>query len=153
MAEDFARVVLGEGDEQQLTDLEPDDYVEFVGSVNGQPIAVRFYRPEDSEPVQPTARVYLDLSTSVLTEGEMTAIIEAPPRVIVHDYGAWVHVPPAEHDEDPLDPSGEGWEDFPLLNAVLRAPASAARTGSTSTATATTSCPTCPPSTGNEENE
>lgn len=72
-------------------------------------------------PDEPTLRIYLDLSTSVLTEGEMNTIIEAPPRVILHEYGAWVHVPPEEHDEDPLDPEGEGWEDFPLLNAVLRA--------------------------------
>lgn len=73
----------------------------------------------------PTPRVYLDLVTSVLTEQEMNELGAAPPRVILHEYGAWVHVPPVEGweaGEDPLDPNGdEDWEDFPNLNAVLRA--------------------------------
>lgn len=57
----------------------------------------RFPLTRDDEP---TSRVYLDLSTSVITEREMNVIEACPVRVIRHEYGAWVHVPPVE-------PSGE----------------------------------------------
>lgn len=63
-------------------------------------------------------RGYLDLRTKMLPENEWSEITGAPPRVIEHGYGAWVHVQPAGPDIDPLDE--EDWEDFPRLNAVLR---------------------------------
>lgn len=51
---------------------------------------------------------YLDLSTAHLTEAEMFALTanfpaldDAGPRVIVHDYGAWLNVPAAD------DPAAE----------------------------------------------
>lgn len=74
------------------------------------------------DPNEPTGRIYLDIANSMLTEREMNEIGTAPPRVILHEYGAWVHVSPDEHDDDPLDPAAdEEWADFPNLNAVLRA--------------------------------
>lgn len=70
-----------------------------------------------------TPRIYLDLSTSVVTELEMAHITEAPPRVIPHEYGAWVHVPPVDGDEDPLAVDYESdentWAAFPNLRKVL----------------------------------
>lgn len=57
---------------------------------------------EPVSPHEPTKHIYLDLSTSVITEREMHIIAACPVRVIPHEYGAWVHVPPAEHDEDAL---------------------------------------------------
>lgn len=49
MTDQHIRVYLAEGDEQQLADLVPDDYVEFAGSINGADIPVRFYRAEVDE--------------------------------------------------------------------------------------------------------
>lgn len=51
---------------------------------------------------EPTPRIYLDLITSVISQREMDVIEAAPVRVIRHEYGAWVHVPPVESGEDPL---------------------------------------------------
>lgn len=75
------------------------------------------------KPAGPTHRTYLDLSTSHLPAAEMDSIESAPPTVIPHAYGAWIHVPPAEADDDSLDLSDEltalGWEDFPHLHQLL----------------------------------
>lgn len=49
MAENFVRVHLAAGDEQQLTSLDPDDFVQFGGSINGQPIDVRFFSAEPDQ--------------------------------------------------------------------------------------------------------
>lgn len=72
---------------------------------------------------------YLDLSTGHITQEEMEAMLEAAhrrvgsesddsilPTLILHDYGAWVHVP----DPD-LEPEGETSraERFPNLQAVI----------------------------------
>lgn len=56
---------------------------------------------------------FLDLSTGHLPQAEMEAIAAAPPRVISHEYGAWVNV---YHDQDL---TGEGWEDFPVLKGLI----------------------------------
>ncbi len=42
---DYVRVMLGEGDEGQLTDLEPGDYVEWVGiDPAGHQVYIRLYQ-------------------------------------------------------------------------------------------------------------
>jgi hypothetical protein len=68
-----------------------------------------------------TPRIFIDLSTSVLPQDEMQAILAAPPRVIDHEYGAWVNVPPQEADDDVLSTqNGRGeWAEFPHLLSVL----------------------------------
>jgi hypothetical protein len=51
---------------------------------------------------------YLDLSTSHLTEAEMVELssaysfgdLDSSPRVIPHEYGAWVNVPAIDEDTD-----------------------------------------------------
>lgn len=60
MPEQFIRVVLAEGDEVQLADIDPDDYVEFGGTINGQPIPVRFYRPEPDSDDEPAGQAPAD---------------------------------------------------------------------------------------------
>lgn len=71
----------------------------------------------------PTRRVYLDLSQRVITATEMQQITQAPPTVISHTYGAWVHVSPREPDDwDELTlAADEDWADFPNLLVVLQA--------------------------------
>ena len=68
-----------------------------------------------------TPRIFIDLSTSVLPQEEMQALLAAPPRVIDHEYGAWVNVPPQEADDDVLSTqNGRGeWAEFPHLLSVL----------------------------------
>lgn len=74
--------------------------------------------PVDIRP--PMLRGFVDLQIArMLPQAEWDDIQGAPPRVIMHEYGAWVHVPPAEADSDPLD--DEDWQDFPHLQQVLRA--------------------------------
>jgi hypothetical protein len=88
-----------------------------VNTVSSTPtIHIGPFAPSDGV----TPRIYLDLSTSVVTAPEMAQITEAPPRVIEHEYGAWVHVPPAEADEDQLaEDYDEAWVNFPNLRLVL----------------------------------
>jgi len=74
------------------------------------------------KPEAPTTHIYLDLSTSVIPNQERDLLESAPVRVIVHEYGAWVHVPPLEYDNDELDPSTHpAWQNFPALLRVLTA--------------------------------
>lgn len=49
MAESFVRVYLAAGDEQQLTSIDPDDFVQLAESINGQPIDVRFFNAEPDQ--------------------------------------------------------------------------------------------------------
>lgn len=61
----------------------------------------------------PVIYKYADLSTGHLPQTEMDNIAAAPPRVIEHEYGAWVNVLPVE-DEDEQE-----WDEFPVLRCVL----------------------------------
>jgi len=55
-----------------------------------------------------------------IPEQERDLLESAPVRVIVHEYGAWVHVPPLEFDHDELEPHTDpAWHDFPALLQVL----------------------------------
>lgn len=65
---------------------------------------------------------YLDISTACLTEREMNAVTDRlaeleheSPRVIVHDYGAWVNVPPDPTGAATLELTGK----YPNLGACL----------------------------------
>lgn len=67
-----------------------------------------------------TPRTFLDLKTKMITRNELARIKEVPPRVEDHEFGAWVHVPPAEADEDRLDADFDPvWADFPNVRAIL----------------------------------
>lgn len=67
-----------------------------------------------------TPRLFLDLKNSMITEIEMARITEVPPRVVDHEYGAWVHVPPAEADEDRLEEGFDPiWLEFPNVRKIL----------------------------------
>lgn len=57
--------------------------------------------------------IYADLSTAHLPQKEFEDIGAAPPRVIKHEFGAWVNV-------TAVDDTEEGWDDFPALLAVLQ---------------------------------
>lgn len=66
---------------------------------------------------------YLDLSTAHLTEAEMCAVEadfpaldDAGPRVIVHEYGAWVNV---ASDPEAVEPPDFA-EHYPNVIACLR---------------------------------
>jgi hypothetical protein len=74
---------------------------------------------------------YLDLSTSHLTEAEMdavserlAAIDEATPRVITHEYGAWVNVPELVTSDDMREDRVESLDELaktcPNLAACLQ---------------------------------
>lgn len=65
---------------------------------------------------------YLDLSTGHLSEKEMEALDDASPdslfcgsRVVTHTYGAWVHVPEVDDEEE----EGERARLYPNLHAAL----------------------------------
>jgi hypothetical protein len=70
---------------------------------------------------------YLDISTACLTEREMNAVNDRlseleheSPRVIVHEYGAWVNVPPQEWRS--ADSARELSEKYPnLASCIARA--------------------------------
>jgi hypothetical protein len=91
--------------------------------VFGKLAAVLGRRPRGAagDRVEPTPRIYLDLSTCVITEAESRLVADAPVRVIEHDYGWWLHVPLEEWDEDQLRPDAEGWDGLPNVRAVLYA--------------------------------
>ncbi len=60
MADNHVIVNIAEGDEQQLADMMIGDSVDFEGSLNGQPIVVRFYLKEldddeDEDGISPEA--------------------------------------------------------------------------------------------------
>ena len=77
---------------------------------------------ESLMPTPPLARIYLDLSLVVLPHREYEALDRAPVRVIRHEYGAWIHVPPREYDNDDLDPeTNPEWHQYPSLCRVLTA--------------------------------
>lgn len=68
---------------------------------------------------------YLDISTAHLTEAEMLAIRDnlpaledVGPRVIVHEYGAWVNVPSDSLTMDETDEAAFT-ESYPNLRACL----------------------------------
>jgi hypothetical protein len=83
---------------------------------------------DEAREVGCTRRVYLDLSTRHLPQEEMERLRdwprECPVRVIPHEYGAWVNVPPADpggnENGDPLADTGKRWTDLPHLRAVLQ---------------------------------
>jgi hypothetical protein len=61
---------------------------------------------------------YLDLTTAHLPEEEMQQIATAPPRVIPHEYGAWVNV---QHDDtDEVDEQFTEDGTFPVLAAIVK---------------------------------
>ena len=70
---------------------------------------------------------YLDLSTAHLTEAEMHAVTarlveldNESPRVIVHDYGAWVNVWEAAHlASEHAESTAEIATRYPNLSACL----------------------------------
>ena len=110
-------------------DTLPDDTAVQVTISAGQ-LTIKTPAGESSQPIGspthpsgPTPRTYLDLSTRHLPTHELDSIESAPPTVIPHPYGAWIHVPPAEANDDPLDINDEltalGWEDFPHLRQIL----------------------------------
>ena len=62
---------------------------------------------------------YLDLSTRHLPKAEMLSITEAaPPRVIEHEYGAWVNV--QRDDTDDVDAEFAEDGTFSTLAAILQ---------------------------------
>jgi len=72
----------------------------------------------------PTLYPYLDLSTAVLPADELADLEAAPPRVIPHPDGAWIHV--RDDGDWPQDEPGSTTPDgfvhgFAHLRAVLRA--------------------------------
>jgi hypothetical protein len=115
-----------EGAAQSLRDTE-QTLADFIAATQaeGTPVSSTptlihgMFAPRDGV----TPRIYIDLETSVLTEAEMQNIAEAPGIVRVHEYGAWVHVPPEEAGADPLDADHvddeSTWDDFPNLRAAL----------------------------------
>lgn len=65
---------------------------------------------------------YFDISTACLTEREMHAVNgrlaeleHNSPRVIVHEYGAWVHVPP----DQTAEAAAELAATYPNLDACI----------------------------------
>ena len=65
--------------------------------------------------LKPPLFIYADLSTGHLPYQEMQTLTDAPPRVLTHEYGAWVNVPADFEDDDHED----YWEDFPALRKVI----------------------------------
>jgi len=69
---------------------------------------------------QPTLYPYLDLSTALLPAHELRDIEQAPPTVIPHEYGAWIHV--MDDDDWPQEePTSTTPPPFAHLRAVLEA--------------------------------
>jgi len=71
-----------------------------------------------------TVLSYLDITTAHLTAAEMAAVSgnfaeldELTPRVIVHDYGAWVNVPDLDTAPDGDDAVAER---YPNVGACLK---------------------------------